>query len=87
MDIGRQRALIRKSATARKQQGEASASAPKVVLKAINKRKSEAEDDRPPKKGTGPSTRDQQRKSPPPPHYGVGKGLMTGKGPIVSDLV
>lgn len=32
---------------------------PKVVLKAVNKRKSEAKDDCPPKKGTGPSVGDQ----------------------------
>lgn len=51
--------MIRKSAAARKQQGEASVLAPKVVLKAVNKRKSEAKDDCPPKKGTRPSVGDQ----------------------------
>lgn len=53
MDIGRQRVLIRKSATARNQQGEVLASAPKVFLKAVNKRKNEAKDDCLPKKRTG----------------------------------
>lgn len=62
-------------------------SAPKVVLKASNKRKSESKDDHPPKKGTGLSTGDQQLKSPPSPKHGAGKGLMTGKGPIINDPV
>lgn len=39
----------------------------KVVPKATNKRKNEAKDDCPPKKGIGPSVGYQRRKSPPPP--------------------
>ena len=64
-----------------------SASTPKVVLKASNKRKNESKDDRPPKKGTSPSIGVQQRKSPSPSRHGAGKGLMTSKGPIINDPV
>lgn len=63
------------------------ASISKMVPKATNKRKSEAKDDRPPKKGMVPSVGYQRCKSPPPPHQGSGKGLMTGEGPVVSDSV
>ena len=81
--------LVRKSA-ARKQPGEALASAPKVGLKVAQKRKSNAKDGRLSKKVMGLSIRDQQQKSPsplPPPHHGVGKGLMIGKGLFALDPV
>ena len=48
-------ALIRKSAVACKQQGEASGSTPKVAPKVALKRKNDAKDDHPPKKGTSQS--------------------------------
>nr|POF24351.1 hypothetical protein CFP56_27547 [Quercus suber] len=55
MDIGKQRALIRKSAVARKQYREGVGSTSKVVPKVALKRKDNAKDDRLPKKGMGPS--------------------------------
>ena len=83
---------MRKSAAARKQPGEALASALKVGLKVAQKRKSNAKDGRLSKKGMSPSVRDQQQKSPSPHsplHHGVGKGLMIGKGkgPVALDPV
>ena len=59
MDIGREMALIRKSALACKQQGEASGSTPKVALKVALKRKNDAKDDHPPKKRTSQFVGDQ----------------------------
>ena len=53
MDIGRQRALVRKVATARKQQEHALGLAPNVGPKATLKRKLNTKDDRPSKKETG----------------------------------
>ena len=84
MDIGKQRALVRKAAAACKQQEQASRSAPNVGLKAILKRKPNTKDDHLSKKRMGPLIGEQQQKasSPPSPHHGVGKGLMTGKGPV-----
>ena len=84
MDIGKQRALVRKPAAARKQQEQASGSASNVGLKAILKRKPNTKDDRLSRKRMGPLIGEQQQKasSPPPARHGVGKGLMTGKGPV-----
>lgn len=67
MDSGRQRALVRKFIAARKQQqqGEASASASKVVAK--GKRKNNGQDDCLNKKGTTPFVGDKQLKPPSPP--------------------
>ena len=53
MDIGRQKALVRKVATARKQQEHALGLAPNVGPKATLKRKPNTKDDRPSKKETG----------------------------------
>lgn len=87
MDTGKQRTMVRKStAPIRKQQGGTSTSASKVGPKVASKRKKNAKDDRLSKKGTGPSVRDHQQKSPlppPPPCYRAGKGLRTGKGPVI----
>lgn len=60
-----------------------------VVTKGTLKRKNNGKDDRPNKKGIGPSVGDKQLKhpSPPKPSHGVGKGLMTGKGPVVPSTV
>lgn len=55
MDSGKQRVMVRKSAAARKQQGEASTSAPKVASKVDSKRKSNVKDDHSSKKAMGPS--------------------------------
>ena len=76
---------MRKSTAACKQQGETLTSSPKVVLKAAIKRKIDAKDDCPSKKGTGPSMGDQQQKSPPPLRREVDKGLMMSKGPVVTN--
>ena len=53
------------------------------------KRKNNGKDDHPNKKGTSPSVGDKQSKhpSPPKPSHGVGKGLMTGKGPVALGVV
>ena len=58
MDAGRQRVLVRKSATTRKQQRETSMSIPKEVLKAAFKRKNDVKDNRPSKNGMGSSVGD-----------------------------
>lgn len=84
--------MVRKAAATRKQQGLASGSTPKGANKATLKRKTDSKDgkdDSPPKKGIGPSVGNHQQKPPslPPPHHRVGKGLMTGKRPIISDPV
>ena len=54
MDIGRQKALVRKAVAARKQQEQASRLAPNVCPKATLKRKPNTKDDHPSKKGMGP---------------------------------
>lgn len=57
MDVGRQRALVRKVATMHKQQGQALGSTPKGATKATLKRKNDGKDgkdDCQPKKGTSP---------------------------------
>lgn len=59
MDAGKQKVLVRKSAATHKQQGKALVSVPKVAIKMATKRKNDAKDDRPTKKGTGPSVGDQ----------------------------
>ena len=90
MDTNKQKALVRKPAAAHKQQGEAPTLAPKVSPIVAQKRKNNARDDRPSKKGMGPSVGDHQQKSPSPPsspRHGVGKSLMTRKGPIISNPV
>ena len=51
--------LVRKAATAREQQEQASRSTPNVALKATLKRKNDAKDDYSPKKRTGPLIRNQ----------------------------
>ena len=76
--------MIRKSAVAHKQQGKGAGSTLEVVPKVALKRKNDAKDDRLPKKGTSPFVGSQQQKSLLPVHHGVGKGLMTGKGPIIT---
>ena len=86
MEVGRQRVLVRASTTARKQKKEEGAStlALKVVSKGTSKQKNERKDDCPLKKGPGTPAVDMQPKQalPPKPSQGVGKGLMTGKGPV-----
>lgn len=59
MEVGKQRAMLRKSAVVLKQQGGASVSAPKEGAKGMLKRKNGGKDDRPPKKGTGPFASDK----------------------------
>ena len=59
MDIGRQRVLVRKAATAREKQEQALRLTPNVALKATLKRKNDAKDDCSPKKRTGPLIRKQ----------------------------
>ena len=61
MEVGRQKALVRKAATARKQQQQdgSSALAFKVVIKGTLKRNNDGEDDHPNKKGTGPNINDK----------------------------
>ena len=85
MEVGRQRALVRQSAAACKQQGGSSALASKAVAKGTLKRKNDDKDDCPNKKGTGPSVGNKQLKHPKPskPSHRVGKGLMIGKGPVI----
>lgn len=83
--------MVRKAAAARKQQQKSgfSASASAVVTKGTLKRKNNSKDDRPNKKGIGPSVGDKQLKhpSPPRPSHGVGEGLMTGKGPVIPSTI
>lgn len=86
MEATRQRALVR-VVTANKKKKEkdrASSSAFKDVTKGVPKRKSEGKDNRPLKKGTGISIGDVKQKKPSPPKltHEVGKGLMTGTGPV-----
>lgn len=89
MDISKQRALVRKAVTARKQQEQALGLAPNVGPKNTLKRKPNAKVDHPSKKGTSPLIGEQQQKdlSPPPPRHGTGKGLMMGKAPIAPDPI
>lgn len=91
MEVGRQKALVRKichgaqaAAT-----GSASALASKFISKGTLKRKTDDKDDHPNKKGMGPSVGDKQLKhpSPPKPSHGVGKGLMIGKGLIIPGAI
>lgn len=81
MDAGRQRALVRVSATMLKQKEKEGVptSAPKVVGKGSSKRENEGKDDRPLKKGPIILVGDKQSKnsSPPKPSHGASKGLMT----------
>lgn len=67
MDVGRQRALVRKAAAAHKQQGQGLGSTPKGATKATLKRKNDgkdSKDDCQPKKGTSLSVGNYQQKSP-----------------------
>ena len=61
MEVGRQRALVRKAATTRKQQQQdgSSASAFKVVIMGTLKINNDGEDNHPNKKGTGPNINDK----------------------------
>ena len=88
MEVGRQRALVRVSVTARKQKEKdgASTSAPNIVSKGTSKRKSEGKDDCPLKKRLGTLVGNKQP-SPLKPSYGVGKGLMMGKGLVAQGVV
>ena len=88
MEVGRQKALVRQLAVARKQQQKegASTSTSKVVAKGASKLKNEGKDDRPHKKGPGIPIGDKQP-SPPKPNHGVGKGLMIGMGPVTQGAV
>lgn len=63
--------------------------APNVGSKATLKRKPNAKDNHPSKKGMSPPIGEQQQKAPSPfpPRHGAKKGLMTGKGPIAPSLV
>ena len=87
MDAARQRALVRASATTRKQKDKegASSSAPKSINKGMPKRKSDGKDDRPFKKELGVLVVDKKHKQPslPKPVHGVGKGLMTETNPVI----
>ena len=77
--------LVRKATTASKQKEQALGSAPNVAPKATLKRKNNAKEDRPSKKGTGQPIGEQQLKAslpPPPLRHGAEKGLMTRKGPV-----
>ena len=91
MEVGRQKALVRQLAVARKQQQKegASTSTSKVVAKGASKLKNEGKDDRTHKKGPGIPIGDKQPKqsSPPKPNHGVDKGLMVGMGPITQGAV
>lgn len=91
MEAGKLRALARKAAAVCKQQqqGRSSASASKFVIKGTLKRKNDGKEDHPNKKGIGPSVGDKQMKhlSPPKASHGVGKSLMTRKGPIILGAV
>ena len=90
MDAGRQMVLVRKAATAHKQQEQASGSAPNVAPKATFKRKNNAKDDRPSNKGTSQLIGEKQQKAsspPPPPSHGARKGLMTGKGLVAPNPI
>ena len=90
MDVGRQRAMVRKSATARKHQGGALSSASKVGAKVGSKGKNNIKDVRLSKTGTGRPSRISNGsllRPLPPPRHGVGKGLMMGKGSVAPNAV
>ena len=86
MKIGRQRALVRQATTERKQQQKERSSmlAFKAIAKGTLKWKNSGKDDHSQKKGLDTPVGDKQLKQslPPKPSHGVGKGLMTGKGPV-----
>ena len=90
MDVGRQRAMVRKSAATCKHQGGALLSASKVGAKATPKGKNNSKDDRLSKTGTGLPlgiSKGILLHPLPLPRYGVGKGLMTRKGPVAPSPV
>ncbi|KAK9986895.1 hypothetical protein SO802_031846 [Lithocarpus litseifolius] len=89
IDIGRQRALVRTAVATHKQQEQGSGSAPNMGPKTTLKRKPNAKDDCPSKKGTSSLIGEQQQKAPSPSpfRHGTRKGLMTGKGPVAPDHV
>ena len=90
MDAGRQRAMVRKSAAAHNHQGEALPLASKVGARAAPKGKNKAKDDRLSKTGTGLPlgiSNGILLHPLPLPRYGVGKGLMTRKGPVAPSPV
>ena len=61
----------------------------KVVTKGSSKRKNEGKDNHPHKKGLGTPAGDKQPKqsSLPKPSHGIGKELMTEKGPIAQGAI
>ena len=85
MEAARQRSLVRVAIASKKKKKkeEAFSSAPKDITKVPSKRKSQGKDDRPLKKGPVIQEGDKQKKlSLVKTKHGMGKGLMTGKGPI-----
>ena len=83
--------MVKVSVMAHKQKEKdgASTSAPNIVSKGTSKWKSEGKDDCPLKKRLGTPIGNKQPKQPSPlkPSYGVGKGLMMGKGSIAEGVV
>ena len=82
---------MRQATTERKQQQKERSSmlAFKAIAKGTLKWKNSGKDDHSQKKGLNTPVGDKQLKQslPPKPSHGVGKGLMTGKGPVTQGTV
>ena len=78
-------AATRKKEEERKAKGKegTSSSVPKAVSKGSAKRKTNEEDDHPPKKVAVTLGDAHPKKSPPKPGLGAGKGMMTSTGPVI----
>lgn len=87
MDIAKQRVravAARKKEEAKKAKGQegTSSSVPKAISKSSTKRKTDGENDRPPKKVAINFGDVHSKKPSPKPSHGTGKGLMTSTGPV-----
>ena len=88
MDAAKQRVravATHKKEEERKAKGKEGTSllVPKAVSKGSAKKKTDGENDRPPKKVAITSGDAHPKKSPPKPCPGVGKGMMTSTGPVI----
>ena len=88
MDAAKQRVravATRKKEEERKAKGKegTSSSVPKAVSKGSTKKKTDGENDHPPKKVAITPRDAHPKKSPPKPCPGAGKGMMTSTGPVI----
>ena len=88
MDAAKQRVkavAARKKEEDRKAKGKegTSSSVPKAIFRGSAKRKTDRENDRPPKKVAITPGDAHSKKSPPKPGPNAGKGMMTSTGPVI----